>query len=145
MQTFMPYSRFIDVAECLDYRRLGKQRVETKQILMTLLGQSSGWANHPVVRAWKGYEEGLCVYGLYMCSEWRIRGYEDNLYSEFQQLRLDLRGGSTHMTEFPPWVYDPVVQKAYRELLCYKEPEHYEEEFDMVALAVNSFPWERMF
>lgn len=33
MQTFLPFPSFRDSAECLDYRRLGKQRVETLQLL----------------------------------------------------------------------------------------------------------------
>ena len=33
MQTFLPYPDFVKSAQCLDYRRLGKQRVEAKQIL----------------------------------------------------------------------------------------------------------------
>ena len=36
MQTFLPYSDFIKSAKCLDYRRLGKQRVEAWQIYNTL-------------------------------------------------------------------------------------------------------------
>jgi len=32
MQTFLPYADFKESAQCLDYRRLGKQRVEAKQI-----------------------------------------------------------------------------------------------------------------
>lgn len=42
MQTFLPYESYDDSAESLDYRRLGKQRVETLQILMTLLGVKVG-------------------------------------------------------------------------------------------------------
>lgn len=33
MQTFLPYPEFIKSAQCLDNKRLGKQRVEAKQIL----------------------------------------------------------------------------------------------------------------
>lgn len=37
MQTFLPYSDFKKTAKCLDYKRLGKQRVEAWQIYETLL------------------------------------------------------------------------------------------------------------
>ena len=37
MQTFLPYSNFQKTAEVLDYRRLGKQRVEGMQIIKTIL------------------------------------------------------------------------------------------------------------
>jgi len=36
MQTFLPYYNFRKTAQCLDYKRLGKQRVEVWQIYNTL-------------------------------------------------------------------------------------------------------------
>ena len=36
MQTFLPYEDFTKTAQCLDYKRLGKQRVEAYQILRIL-------------------------------------------------------------------------------------------------------------
>ena len=36
MQTFLPFKSFHDSAKCLDYRRLGKQRVEVLQLLKAL-------------------------------------------------------------------------------------------------------------
>ena len=36
MQTFLPYPDFRQSAACLDYRRLGKQRVEGVQILKAI-------------------------------------------------------------------------------------------------------------
>jgi hypothetical protein len=50
MQTFLPYSSFEESARILDYRRLGKQRVEAWQILRSLDGITKGWSNHPAVR-----------------------------------------------------------------------------------------------
>ena len=142
MQTFMPFMSYQKTAECLDYRRLGKQRVETKQILQCLLGEGSlGWANHPIVEAWRGYEESLAVYGLYICSEWRLRGYQDGLSPYFQVQRLRLRDGEHYWTEHPPWVENPVVNRAYQRVLTWKDPEHYEEIFDLVQLTDPEFPW----
>lgn len=143
MQTFMPFSSFQKTAECLDYRRLGKQRVETKQILQCLMEEGSlGWSNHPIVSAWWGFEEALAVYGLYICSEWKFRGYQDSLFGWFQSVRLILRDGGRHMTEMPPWTRNSEVNLAYRRVLTWKEPEHYEEVFDMVQLKDPEFPWE---
>jgi len=52
VQTFLPYPDFKQSAACLDYRRLGKQRVEGVQILKAILGEKSlngkpykGWLN----------------------------------------------------------------------------------------------------
>lgn len=39
MQTFLPYADFSMSAKCLDYRRLGKQRVEAMQILNAIRGE----------------------------------------------------------------------------------------------------------
>ena len=48
MQTFLPYKSFENSVKSLDYRRLGKQRVEAKQILNVLLNrtETKGWRNH---------------------------------------------------------------------------------------------------
>jgi hypothetical protein len=68
MQTFLPYPDLKKSFEVLDYRRLGKQRVEAMQILNILLSdkKSGGWVNHPAVKMWRGYEDALCVY-MNMC------------------------------------------------------------------------------
>ncbi len=39
LQTFLPYADFAASAAALDWRRLGKQRVENLQIMQTLLGE----------------------------------------------------------------------------------------------------------
>lgn len=64
MQTFLPIADFEQSLKCLDYRRLGKQRVEAKQILNVLSPDydKKGWRNHPAVLMWKGYEESLKYY-----------------------------------------------------------------------------------
>lgn len=143
MQTFLPFGSFMATAECLDMRRLGKQRIETKQILQCLLGEgSTGWANHPIVQAWAGYEEGLAVYGLYISAEWRDRKYLDNQFPWFQEYRLKIRNGGRHMTQFPPWTRMSEVHEAYKRLLVWKQPEIYEEVFDFVQITEPEFPWE---
>ena len=54
MQTFLPRESFIESNQSLDYRRLGKQRVEAKQILNVLLNrtETKGWRNHPITKMW---------------------------------------------------------------------------------------------
>lgn len=88
MQTFLPVASTSKSAEMLDYRRLGKQRVETWQILNTLTGQSSGWANHPAVKMWRGHETALAIYGYDVCSEWIRQGYKDTLRPRFADFLL---------------------------------------------------------
>ena len=39
MQTFLPYESFAESAKVLDWRRLGKQRVEGMQIIKAITGE----------------------------------------------------------------------------------------------------------
>lgn len=59
MQTFLPYPDFDDSARVLDYRRLGKQRVEARQILRAISGSTYGWQSHLAVRMWRGYQHNM--------------------------------------------------------------------------------------
>lgn len=127
MQTFVPNGpRFGESAKVLDYRRLGKQRVETKQILMALRGESKGWTNHPATKMWKGYEPALALYGAVMCLEWKRRGYVDNLFSYFDSMLTEyVDGGDTGNLQMPPWLYDKDVTESHRSNLIRKLPEFY--------------------
>lgn len=58
MMTFLPHEDFEKSAQSLDYRRLGKQRVEAMQIYNCLL-KPTRWKNHPAVLMWSGYEDAL--------------------------------------------------------------------------------------
>lgn len=69
MNTFLPYPSFRHSAACLDDKRLGKQRVETIQILRAHLDDGYGWQNHPAVRMWRGYSFQLAEYGIVICRE----------------------------------------------------------------------------
>jgi len=77
MQTFMPYPDFIRVAQVLDDKRLGKQRVEARQILD--MSPASRWRHHPAVRMWQGYDEALKLYINCMVKEWIQRGFVSEL------------------------------------------------------------------
>ena len=56
MQTFLPYDDFVLSLDCLDYRRLGKQRVEAMQLLNAMKREKGGWINHPATKMWRGDE-----------------------------------------------------------------------------------------
>ena len=81
MQTFLPYPDFKKSFEVLDYRRLGKQRVESMQILNILLSDKKigGWVNHPAVKMWRGHEDALCLYMNLCIEEWIKRGYKNTM------------------------------------------------------------------
>ena len=82
MMTFVVSSNLVECAKALDYRRLGKQRVEAYQILRTLRGHSHGWKNHPAVKMWRGYEDALALYMNAMIEEWIARGYRNTMKLE---------------------------------------------------------------
>ncbi len=58
MQIFIPLADLEKIFQILDRQRLGKQRVECKQILDIILGRATkkGWAHHPAVKMWSPYQ-----------------------------------------------------------------------------------------
>ena len=64
MQTFLPVADFKASAKILDYKRLGKQRVEGMQLLNAMQPDydKKGWLNHPATVMWTGYENALKEY-----------------------------------------------------------------------------------
>lgn len=122
MQTFLPYPSFVKCARVLDTPRLGKQRVETLQILNTLHGHRIGWRNHPAVCMWRGYEEALALYGLVMSREWQRRGHNDTC---FDKIGSFLPTGWRRPQRKPPWLGDPRVHLAHQAALVRKVPERY--------------------
>jgi len=117
MQTFLPYPDYAASAAALDYRRLGKQRVEGYQILRTLLGISDGWANHPAVKMWDGYEGALYHYTLACIGEWVNRGYRNTMI-------LPYFHGAAYPVN-PPWLGDDRLHSSHRSNLLRKEPGYY--------------------
>ena len=98
MQTFLPYADFTQSAQVLDYKRLGKQRVEALQILTAIQGQSKGWRNHPCSVMWRNHEQALIQYAIVICEEWILRGYKDTLLPRFQAQV------TTNNPEMPAWL-----------------------------------------
>lgn len=133
MQTFLPYPSFIESAKCLDTKRLGKQRVECKQILIALgygVGEHEGnpnsrWRNHPAVRMWRGYEFYLADYSIAVCNEWAFaRGYRDTLRAQFHQLCTRL-GMAKDFWRAPEWLGMPELHASHRSNLLRKDAAHY--------------------
>jgi hypothetical protein len=135
MQTFLPYQSFGSSAWCLDDKRLNKQRVEAKQIYLSLTEPSYGWKHHPAVKQWAGYESALACYGLAMCYEWKVvrkKGDDADLLGWFERLV------ETPMTTFelPWWLGIQEFHASHRSNLLRKFPEWYsqfdwQEPFDL--------------
>lgn len=86
MQTFLPLPSFSNSLVILDRKRLGKQRVEARQIFDTLQKMKDNnrpakiaWENHPAVRMWENYEEALKYYHDLAIHEWARRGYNNTM------------------------------------------------------------------
>lgn len=142
MQTFIPYTQHRLSARSLDRQRLGKQRVECKQILLALAGESRGWVNHPAVKMWAGHERFLASYALNVCAEWRSRGYVDNLRQEIQDLSVSR---FTLETSAPPrWWGGKRVHVSHMASLLRKDRDHYLAAFNLsereATKLVNTYP-----
>lgn len=129
MQTFLPYSDFFKTAQVLDRQRLGKQRVETLQLLSALAGHTHGWRNHPAAKMWKGYENCLIWYGIRICTEWTNRGYKDTCLDKIKSYIGKFSNGDI-MIKDPPWLGDENFHKSHRSNLLRKSPEHYSRFFE---------------
>ena len=117
MQTFLPYSSFRKTMKVLDWRRLGKQRVEAKQILNILLDRTEtrGWRNHPIVRMWNGYEPALQMYHNMCIREWIKQGYNNNMKHEV----------ITDDIVYPHWLGNEKFHSSHRANLLRKDREYY--------------------
>jgi hypothetical protein len=117
MQTFVPYSSIEKSVSCLDYRRLGKQRVEAMQIHNILTGRTTtrGWRNHPAVKMWEGYEDALAYYMNKCIDEWVRRGYNNTMLHREVPENFDL----------PRWFGDDQVHDSHKSNLLRKDPEYY--------------------
>ena len=121
MQTFLPYESFEKSAQTLDWRRLGKQRVEGMQIINAITGKKrkdgkpyKGWINHPCSVMWKDYVPGLKHYTNVIIQEWITRGYNNNM--EFYD---------TGKIIMPDWIGNEKFHSSHRANLLRKDFDYY--------------------
>lgn len=133
MQTFLPVADFEDGARFLDSPRLGKQRVETLQILRALELPDYGWATHPAVRMWRGRTPALVAYGLAMVRVWRERGFADTTAHQIAEFAPEVVGRSqaelAAAGTLPSWVGDEALHRSHRSNLLAKDPAFYRPRF----------------
>ena len=132
MQTFLPHPSFRYTFKILDYRRLGKQRVEAMQILNVLLERTDtkGWRNHPIVRMWDGYAPSLQLYHNLCITEWIDRGYNNNMSLE------DI----TEPIVYPHWLGDKRFHSSHRANLLRKDYDYYSK-FGWREDSGNPYTW----
>ena len=134
MQTFLPYKSFKKSFKTLDYRRLGKQRVEAYQVLNILLDRTDnpngGWRNHPITEMWKGYENALKHYLNLCIEEWMERGYNNTM--NFEPIEGDI--------VYPHWLGNESFHSSHRANLLRKDNEYYSQ-FEWGEDSENPYTW----
>ena len=134
MQNFMPYSDFAKVAICLDYKRLGKQRLESRDTIYLCyrhkgfdkrieFGKSDKQAeylwrrykNHPAVLMWISHINCLKKYYNTILQEWIDRDYKNN------QKFMKINGKII----YPDFLFSKKFIKSHRSNLLRKNFEYY--------------------
>ncbi|MFD1721045.1 MSMEG_6728 family protein [Amnibacterium endophyticum] len=141
MQTFLPSADFAESAASLDSARLGKQRVETLQILRALVLPTYGWQRHPAVTMWRGHVPALTAYGLAVVDEWRERGNADAVREQLLEFAPEVAGRSQQRLAveglMPDWLGDFAVHESHRSKLIAKDPGFYLPRFPGTPLGLD--------
>jgi len=115
VNTFLPYDDMTKSLACLDTKRLGKQRVETYQLIRALEGVSKGWRNHPACVMWEKNIDALKLYFNISVIIWKSRGYKNTMqpYDLPEEITL------------PNWWGNPQLHASHRSNLLRKDKDHY--------------------
>lgn len=135
MQTFLPIApKIIELGsttmgdysqtfKVLDYKRLGKQRVEVYQLLLAIRDNGS-WSKHPICKMWRESPVELATYGTQCCAEWISRGYKDTLRDKIIDLAWQFACNES-FAGVPWWMGDEDFHASHRSNLLRKNPQHY--------------------
>ena len=137
MQTFLPYPDIQKSLESLDNKRLGKQRVESYQIISAITGRKrldgkpyKGWINHPCSVMWMDYVDALKHYYNTSIDVWVSRGFKNTMKYE------DIPDNF----ELPSWIGNDMFHSSHRANLLRKEPEFYSQ-FGWEENPENPYIW----
>lgn len=122
--TFLPFADFSKSASVLDMRRLGKQRLEARQIIRILEGVTTtrGYRNHPAVAMWKDNVEALKLYYNIIVKEWISRGYKNTM--ELYTVSDDISS-----IVMPWWFGNADFHGSHQACLMRKKEEYYRDKF----------------
>lgn len=123
MQIFLPYADMRKSLQSLDNKRLGKQRVETYQIISAITQRPKldgtpykGWLNHPCTIMWKNHVPALKMYLNYSIAEWITRGFNNT---------MQLENYAEDQVVLPRWFGNEKFHSSHRANLLKKDPEFY--------------------
>ena len=123
MQIFLPFADMTKSLQTLDNKRLGKQRVETYQIISAITRRPKldgtpykGWLNHPCTVMWKNYVPALQNYLNLSIVEWINRGFKNTM--KLEQIEND-------NIVLPPFIGNERFHSSQRANWLKKEPEFY--------------------
>jgi hypothetical protein len=135
VNTFVTAPTVEECASNLDNKRLGKQRVEAKQIIDILESNKvQGFSNHPIVGQWRGFTQALKVYYNAMFDEWAERGFKNEKLSRYQivqdpKLSHLVKDPNEIVVMFPAWFFSPIMHLTHKCDLYRKKPEFYGQKF----------------
>lgn len=121
MITFLPFPSFFLSAECLDSKRLMKQRVEAFQ-LINAIEKKSVWINHPACKMWIDYIEALKLYFNIIVFEVKQRGFTNN---------IPLYKINKKKLVKPWWLGYMPLHNSHKASLLRKNDTHYSKEFSI--------------
>lgn len=124
--TFLPYPDFTKSIQSLDDQRLGKQRVEAKQLISALRNGGS-LLKHPACKMWEGYIPALEHYYNTCLDEWERRGFKNNIE------RICIQDIIIY-----PWFlnWEP-FHKSHQASLYRKHPAFYKDKFQIEEFYLN--------
>jgi hypothetical protein len=125
VQTFLPYSSFAESAAALDRSRLGKQRVETLQVLRALTVPGYGWRHHPAAHMWRGFVPALTKYGLVVTDAWIDAGHGDTVRPQLLAFAPEVDALPQEALDLPPWLGDEAFHRSHQSNLLRKDAEFY--------------------
>ena len=140
VNTFLPYPDFRKSVASLDNKRLGKQRVEAKQII-DAIATGTRWQNHPACIMWMENIEALAYYYNCCLDEWISRGKNNTMpYYEIDCRYSHCEKSSPHTHDqscfdIPWWVGWNHFHYSHQASLTRKFPDYYK--FDIPEYYIN--------
>lgn len=137
VNTFIVSSDIYESMETLDFKRLGKTRLEAKQIINVLENElNGGWSKHPATLSFVGYIDALKAYYNICVQEWISRGYKNTMkLYDVDESRFSARFFDKETKEFskktkysyPKFVSFEPYLLAHKAALFRKDNEYYKD------------------